>query len=155
EGPYDPRQGDAAIVGSAYFDLGVPERGYQFKTTYGSFDQVRGVAIAAPQGMNDETFAAFSARRTSGFGQNRGSKSGSAMAQYAVDLGENDRLKLIATAYGASSRLAGVVRRDDVDAGRIGFDDSYPSFANGQGVDTIRVIVGADFDHIVSSGSHF
>ena len=24
EGPFDPRQGDAAIVGSAYFDLGVP-----------------------------------------------------------------------------------------------------------------------------------
>ena len=24
EGPYDPRQGDAAIVGSAYFDLGAP-----------------------------------------------------------------------------------------------------------------------------------
>src|SRR5262249_9774309 len=26
EGPFDPRQGDSAIVGSAYFDLGVPER---------------------------------------------------------------------------------------------------------------------------------
>src|ERR1700689_146509 len=31
EGPYDPRQGDSAIVGSAIFDLGVPERGSQFK----------------------------------------------------------------------------------------------------------------------------
>jgi len=39
EGPYDPRQGDSAIVGSALFDLAVPERGYQLKTTYGSFDQ--------------------------------------------------------------------------------------------------------------------
>ena len=33
EGPYDPRQGDSAIVGSALFDLGVPDRGYQLKTT--------------------------------------------------------------------------------------------------------------------------
>jgi hypothetical protein len=37
EGPYDPHQGDSAIVGSAYFDLGVRERGYHLKTTYGSF----------------------------------------------------------------------------------------------------------------------
>ena len=50
EGPYDPRQGDSAIVGSALFDLGVPERGYQVKTTYGSFGQARIVGIAAPEG---------------------------------------------------------------------------------------------------------
>src|SRR4029077_379736 len=36
EGPYDPRQGDAAIVGSAYFDLGVENRGYELKATFGS-----------------------------------------------------------------------------------------------------------------------
>ncbi len=75
EGPYDPRQGDAAIVGSAYFDLGVPERGYQVKTTYGSFDQVRVLGIAAPREADDETFAAFSVRSSNGFGQNRASQS--------------------------------------------------------------------------------
>lgn len=153
EGPYDPRQGDAAIVGSAYFDIGVGERGYQLKGSYGGFNQRRILAIAAPHGMDDETFAAFQARQTDGFGQNRASKSASAMAQYAVDLGTNDRLKLVATAYGSQARLAGVVRRDD--AGRIGFEDSYPSLANGQGVDSTRVIIGADFDHLTTFGSHF
>ena len=128
EGPYDPRQGDSAIVGSALFDLGVPERGYQFKTSYGSFGQARAVGIAAPKDANDETFAAFSLRETQGFGQDRASKSASVNAQYGVDLGENDHLRLLATAYATSGALPGVVRQDDVNAGRIGYYGAYPYF---------------------------
>ena len=107
EGPYDPRQGDAAIVGSAYFDLGVPERGYQLKTTYGSFDQARVVGIVAPDERDDETFAAFALRKTDGFGQNRASQSASMNAQYGVDLGRRDHLRLLATAYGARAVAPG------------------------------------------------
>lgn len=154
QGPYDARQGDAAIVGSAYFDVGVPERGYQLKTTVGSFPQTRVVAIAAPRGMDEETFAAVAFRSTDGFGTSRASDSGSAMTQYVANLGPNDRIKVTTTAYGARARLAGVVRRDDVDAGRIGFEDRYPSLANGQGVGTMRVIVGADYDHETAGGAH-
>ena len=148
EGPYDPRQGDAAIVGSAYFDLGVPERGYHLQSTYGSFDQVRVLGIAAPQDSDEETFAAFSLRSTDGFGQNRASQSGSMNAQYGFDVGPREHVRLVATAYGARSLLAGVVRQDDVDAGRIGFYDSYPYNAGGQSVQSSRVILGADFDHV-------
>jgi hypothetical protein len=156
EGPYDPRQGDAAIVGSAYFDLGVPERGYQAKATYGSFDQWRVVGVAAPRDADEETFAAFSLRQSDGFGQNRASKSGSAMAQYGFDLGPRDHLRLLGTAYGARSELAGVVRQDDVDAGRIGFYDSYPSpYARNQSVASSRVIFGVDFDHVAADGTRF
>ena len=159
EGPYDPRQGDAAIVGSAYFDLGVPERGYELKSTFGSFDQVRVVGVAAPAEADEDTFAAFSMRSSNGFGENRASQSASVNAQYAVDLGPRDRLKLVATAYGARSLLAGVVRQDDVDAGRIGFYDSYPTgpgfFAGGQSAQSGRVILGADFDHVAPSGARF
>src|SRR5579859_5077315 len=141
EGPYDPRQGDAAIVGSAYFDLGVPERGYQAKVAYGSFNQWRVVGVAAPRDMDDETFAAFSLRQTDGFGQSRASRSASGMAQYGVDLGAHDRLLLVATAYGARASLPGVVRQDDVDAGRIDYDGSYPYFAENQGVQSSRVVL--------------
>ncbi len=155
EGPYDPRQGDAAIVGSAYFDFGV-ERGYQAKATYGLFGQWRVVGVAAPRDTDDETFAAFSLRQTDGFGQDRASKSGSAMAQYALDLGPRDRLRVLGTAYGARSELAGVVRQDDVDAGRLGYYDSYPSpYARNQSVESSRVIVGADFDHTAADGARF
>jgi iron complex outermembrane receptor protein len=161
EGPYDPRQGDAAIVGSATFDLGVPERGYQVRTTYGSFNQLRLVAIAAPKGedVDEQTFAAFSLRHSDGFGQNRASQSGSANAQYAFDVGARGRVRFLVTAYEARSSLAGVVRQDDVDAGRVGYYDSYPSgagfYAGGQGVQSSRAIFGASFDHSAPGGGHF
>ena len=155
EGPYDPRQGDAAIVGSAYFDLGVAERGYQLKTTYGSFDQTRVVGIAAPAEADEETFGAFALRTTSGFGEDRASQSGSTMAQYGFDIGPRDHLRMLATAYAARQSLPGVVRLDDVNAGRIGFYDAYPQLAQNQGVQSSRLIVGADFDHVAPGGARF
>ena len=169
EGPYDPRQGDSAIVGSAMFDLGVPERGYQVKTTYGSFDQARIVGIAAPKEASDETFAAFSLRETQGFGQDRASKSASVNAQYGVELSDSDHLRVLATAYAASGALPGVVRQDDVSAGRIGYYDAYPYFNSyfpencsspscaqpAQGVQAARVIVGAELDHTTGGGARF
>ncbi len=161
EGPYDPRQGDSAIVGSALFDLGVTERGYQLKTTYGSFDQARIVGIAAPEDASDETFAAFSLRETHGFGQDRASKSASVNAQYGIDLTDRDHLRLLATAYASSAALPGVVRQDDVDAGRIDYYGAYPYFNSyfptnctspscaqpAQGVQAARVIVSGELDH--------
>jgi iron complex outermembrane receptor protein len=169
EGPYDPRQGDSAIVGSALFDLGVPERGYQFKATYGSFGQSRIVGIAAPKEANDETFAAFALRETQGFGQDRASKSASVNTQYGVDVTERDHLRLLATAYAADASLPGVVRQDDVDAGRIGYYDAYPYFnsyfpANcsssscakpAQGVQASRVIVAGELSHAAAGGAVF
>jgi hypothetical protein len=169
EGPYDPRQGDAAIVGSAMFDLAVPARGYRLKSSFGSFGQARVLGIAAPVEANDETFAAFAVRQTQGFGQDRASKSASVNAQYGVDLSDADHLRVLATAYAAQSELAGVVRQDDVNAGRIGLYDAYPYFNSffpaycttascaeaAQGVFSARVILGAELDHVTKSGARF
>jgi len=169
EGPYDPRQGDSAIVGSALFDLGVAERGYQLKTTYGSFGQTRLVGIAAPKEMSEETFAAFSLRETNGFGQDRASKSASVNAQYGVDIGDNDHLRILSTAYAAKGALPGVVRQDDVNAGRVDYYGAYPNFNSyfptncsspscaqpAQGVQSERVIVGAELDHRMGGGARF
>jgi hypothetical protein len=167
EGTYDPRQGDSAIVGSALFNLGVTERGYQFKSTYGSFNQARIVGIAAPKGASDETFAAFALRETQGFGQDRASRSASVNAQYGVDLTDSDHLRLLATAYAVSAALPGVVRLDDVNAGRIGYYDAYPYFNSftptnctssscaqpAQGVSSARVIVAAQLSHSTVGGA--
>jgi hypothetical protein len=169
EGPYDPRQGDSAIVGSASFDLGVLERGYQLKSTYGSFNQARIVGIAAPKEASEETFAAFSLRETQGFGVDRASQSASVNAQYGVDLGPNDHLRLLATAYAAKGALPGVVRQDDVDAGRISYYGAYPYYNSffpegcstsscaqpAQGVASARVIVGAELGHTTGDGGRF
>jgi len=153
EGPYDPRQGDAAIVGSAYFDLGVPERGGLLRASYGSFDQKRLVAIVAPRGAGPETFVALSVRDTDGFGQNRAARAGTMNAQYTIELGAHDRLRVLAIARGTTASLAGVVRRDDVDAGRIGFYDSYPYSAEHQSVRTNSALLGAELRHLGSSGA--
>jgi len=153
EGPFDPRQGDAAIVGSAYFDLGVPERGYRLGATYGSFGQARLVGIAAPEEVDEDTFLAVSVRKTNGFGQNRAGTSASANAQYGIDLGPSDHMRILATAYSARSAFAGVVRQDDVDANRLGFYDSYPYFTEGQGAQSSRVIVAEELEHVGPGGA--
>jgi len=154
EGPYDPRQGDAAIVGSATFDLGVPERGVQLRSTYGSFGQARVVGIAAP-GNDEDDFAAFSLRKTDGFGANRAGFSGSVNAQYGFDLDPRDHVRAVATAYGARSSIPGVVRQDDVDAGRIDSYGQYPYFSQGQGVLASRVIAGFSLAHDAGEGARF
>jgi iron complex outermembrane recepter protein len=153
EGPYDPRQGDAAIVGSAYFDLGVADRGYHFKASYGSFNQLRVAGVAAPAGADEETFAAFAVRQTDGFGQNRASQSATVNTQYGVDIGLRDHLRLLATAYGVRAALPGIVRQDDLDAGRLSLYDSYPYDSGGQGVQSSRFIFGADLDHVTPAGA--
>ena len=84
---------------SAYFDLGVADRGSQAKASFGSFDQVRVVGIAAPREADEETFVAFAARKTSGFGQNRASESGTMNSQYSFEAGPRDHIRLLATAY--------------------------------------------------------
>jgi iron complex outermembrane receptor protein len=155
EGPYDPRQGDAAIVGSAEFELGVAERGVQGKLSYGSFDQLRALAIAAPRAGDEHTFAAFSLRKTDGFGARRASRSGTLNAQWAIELGANDRLTLLAVAYAARAELPGVVREDDVEAGRIGFYDSYPHYAGNQSSRTARMLVSAEYRHEPQHGPGF
>ncbi len=155
EGPYDPRQGDTAIVGSAYFDLGVTERKNEVKASYGSFNQTRVVGVAAPQGFDDQTFAAFALRKSDGFGSHRASQSGTLNAQYGLDLGADCHLRLLATAYGTRAQLSGWLRESDVDSGQIGFYDRYPYFTNNQGVQSSRVILGADFDTVTPGGTHF
>jgi len=152
EGPYDPRQGDAAIVGSAYFDLGVPERGGLVRAGYGSFNQKRLVGIFAPKFAGPETFVAVSARDTDGFGQNRAARAGTLNAQYGVDLSERDHLRVLAIGRAAKANLAGVVREDDVNAGRIGFYDSYPYYAENQSVLANTLILGSELRHRSARG---
>jgi iron complex outermembrane recepter protein len=152
QGPYNPRQGDAAIVGSAHFDLGVPERGGLIKGTYGSFDQKRLVAIVAPKAAGPETFLAASFRDTDGFGQNRAARAGTVNAQHSVNLNAHDQLRVLAIGRAASATLPGVVRQDDVAAGRLGFYDSYPYYAENQTVRANSVILGGELRHRSSSG---
>ena len=136
EGPYDPRQGDAAIVGSAYFDLGVAERGYQLKATYGSFNQARVVGDRGARRRPTRRPSPRSPlRQTDGFGQNRASAVRRRSTRSTASTSGRAITCACSRPRTARARsLPGVVRQDDVDAGRIGFYDCYPPLAQNQGV---------------------
>jgi TonB family protein len=125
EGVYDPEQGDFAVAGSAEFELGVQQRGVKLASSYGAFDSFRELALWAPRGQSEETFGAVTFRKTHGFGQNRAATQGGAIGQRAFEFG-HFKLLLHGSAYGSRAVTANVVRRDDVDSGRVGFYDVYP-----------------------------
>jgi hypothetical protein len=153
EGVYDPRQGDFAVAGSVEFDLGLAERGSQLRSSLGSFGTFRQLGLVAPPGEREETFGAAVFNRTHGFGENRGAQSASAIGQYAFSLpGGLQGLAHVAAA-GSRGNMAGVLRRDDVDAGRVGYYDSYPDpAANAQSALGSRVQAALTLDRLDSAG---
>lgn len=149
EGVYDPSQGDFAVAGSVDFRLGMEERdrGIHSRTTYGSFNTLRQLLLVAPRGMEPGTFGAVSYRRTDGFGQGRASESGSAILSLAF--GERPwHARVFAIAHGARAEIPGVVRADDVEAGRVGFYDRYDlPIAREQSALSMRFLLGATLQY--------
>ena len=76
---------DRAVAGSAAYDLGLGRRGLTAQYTQGSFDTKRMLLLWGPSQQNTHTFAGAELFDSAGFGQNRGSKRGSAMAITPVD----------------------------------------------------------------------
>jgi iron complex outermembrane receptor protein len=141
EGPFSPRQGDFAEAGSADYQLGVPDRRLELSASYGSFNTRRTLALWAPENEREGTFAAAQFFQSDGFGTNRASTNGSAMAEYEGDLGARGSWRLLGTAYGTHYQSAGVVRADDVAAGRIGY---YGTEDAAQGGDAQRYTLSFD-----------
>ncbi len=129
EGPFDPRQGDFAVAGSARFDLGAADRGALLRASYGMFNTARAVALVAPEGERRETFLAGEYARSDGFGENRASSRAAAMGQYARELAGGAVVRALAFAYAARFDSAGVVREDDHARGR----DFFASYDTRQG----------------------
>ncbi len=125
EGPFDPRQGNYAVAGSADYQLGLAQRGLTARYTSGSFGTKRLLALWGPPGASTHTFAGAELATTDGFGQNRDAQRGSAISQYEGQLGTRGSYRLTAQAYTTHFHSAGIVREDDYRAGRIGFHDSY------------------------------
>lgn len=149
EGVYDPRQGDFAVAGSAEFDLGVEERGTRIGYKTGSFGTHRLVALYAPEEAAQETFGAAMFRTTDGFGDGlRGSTTGGALAQMRLGIGKNTFLTLHLGATAARANIAGVLRRDDVTAGKIDFYDAYAfPTARSQSAGASRAQLGVAIEH--------
>jgi iron complex outermembrane recepter protein len=149
EGVYDPRQGDFAVAGSIELHLGVGEdrRGVRLQSGYGRFGTSRQQIIWAPEEASNETFGAAQYQRTDGFGENRAAESASAIFQHRFGSGDLS-YRAIGWMSSARGQLAGIVRRDDVDAGRICFECAYPyPTAQAQNALATRAMVGLFADY--------
>ncbi|HVW28798.1 MAG TPA: TonB family protein [Polyangiaceae bacterium] len=125
EGPFDPRQGNYAVAGSADYELALYKRGLTAKYTGGSYGTQRLLLTFGPREESARTFAAAEVYTTDGYGQNRDAQRATAMTQYEGKLGKSGSYRVGATAYATHYHSAGVIREDDYKAGRIGFYDSY------------------------------
>jgi TonB family protein len=125
EGPFDPRQGNYAVAGSADYELGLAKRGLTAKYVGGSFGTERMLLTFGPKEASDHTFAGVEAYKTDGFGANRDATRGTAMGQYEGKLGQKGSYRVGATAYATHFHTAGVLRDDDFRSGKVGFFDSY------------------------------
>jgi hypothetical protein len=142
EGPFDPRQGNFAVAGSAEFELGLAQRGITAKLMAGSFGTVRSLLLWGPAGASDATFTGVELYQTNGYGTNRDGRRASMISQYEGHSGAHT-FRVGVQAYIASSHTAGVLRDDDFRAGRVpsGFFGTYDSR---QGEDATRFSFWAD-----------
>jgi len=151
EGPFDPRQGNYAVAGSANYELGLAQRGFTAKFTGGSFGTQRLLLLWGPAGESRGTLAGAEVFKTDGFGQNRDAQRATAMGQYEGRLGAEGSYRILASAYATHYHAAGMIRQDDYQNGRIGFYDSYAasSYAHQavpEGGDSSRYSLSADLD---------
>ncbi len=151
EGPFDPRQGNYAVAGSADYELGLALRGLSAKYTAGSFNTQRALLTWGPSGESAHTFAGAEVYSTDGFGQNRDAQRGSAMGQYEGRFGSSGSYRVFAQGYSTHFHSAGLVRQDDYQSGKIGFYDSYDlsQFAREQvpeGGDASRYSLAGDLE---------
>jgi iron complex outermembrane receptor protein len=151
EGPFDPRQGNYAVAGSANYELGLAQRGFNAKYTGGSFGTERLLLLWGPAGESKGTLAGAEIYKTDGFGQNRDAQRATAMGQYEGRLGSEGSYRVLASAYATHFHSAGVVREDDYRSGRIGFYDSYAAQPYSlehtpEGGDSSRFSIAADLE---------
>lgn len=142
EGVHDPAQGDFAVAGSIDVRLGMQERGVKLRSGYGSFGTFQQLVAWAPPDALPDTFGAVDVQTSDGFGQNRAGERANVMLQQGFTL-LDWRVRLLGIFHGARAQMAGVLRRDDIESGAIGFYDVYPyPTAQAQNAFNLRGILG-------------
>ncbi|MDC0712307.1 TonB-dependent receptor [Stigmatella sp. ncwal1] len=137
EGTYRAFQGDFAVAGTVRVELGLDEPGVLLAGTVGQYGQRRVVAAVRP-GENEETFAAVELGEGRGFGPRRSFGKASLLAQAATELETGAgavRVRALAGSYTTRFDTPGVVREDDVLAGR---EDFYAAPLGRQGGSAVR-----------------
>jgi TonB family protein len=143
EGPFDPRQGNYAVAGSADYETGLSERGLTAKYKFGSYGTQRALVLWGPPGESAHTYGGAELFHTDGYGQNRDATHARAMAQYEGRLAEHTLFWLSGAAYTDSYHSAGLLREDEVTSGRKGFYDTEDPRQGGDGT---RFQLAADIE---------
>jgi hypothetical protein len=116
-GPFDPRQGDFAVAGSAHMDLGMPDPGFLAKGTLGSFGTKRGLlAVGTDHDQWRDSFAAVEVYQTDGPGSGRGGDRASFTGQAAFNENQFKWRALVAVGS-ARFDFPGLAQQSDLDAG--------------------------------------
>jgi len=141
-GPYDPRQGDFAVAGTARFDLGLEEEGFLVKQGLGSYGGRRTLLAYRPPGEPEGTFTAFESHATDGFGPSRAARRVSWMGQGLFPLGGHAHLRLLASTYAGRFDSAGVVPLTWVENEQ---SNRFDPWIRGQGGQSSRTQAVAEF----------
>lgn len=112
-GPTDPAQPDFTVAGSLDMELGLPEPGMLLGGSFGSFNTARAV-VGWRHAEQAGTFALGEIYTTDGYGENRGGLRGTGVIRV-----DRDTWRITAGFAGSRFDHAGLVRKDDVDAGRL------------------------------------
>jgi hypothetical protein len=117
KGPFDLEQGWFATAGSVDLELGIPaSRGRRVGYELGSTNRHRLVLIDAPVKGPQAELVAADVMHDSGFGENRGSKKGSLLAQTELQAGRV-RVRPLVAGYWSRFGEPGVIARDDIASG--------------------------------------
>lgn len=140
-GPYDPRQGDFGVAGSAHLDLGLARPGFTGKGTLGSFGTRRVFLSWAPDDHEwRDSFAAFEAFGIDGPGDGRAGERTNFIGQLDNQQGRFHWRGVVAVGS-ARFDFPGYIRRDELDRGE------YPYRA--------RAPLGRDLSNGAHIGSDF
>lgn len=131
-GPLSAEQGDFAVAGTLRFELGVAEPGTHLALAAGSHGTRRVLGLHRPHGAPEQTFAAFEAWSTDGWGVGRAASRATATGQLEQPLGGELSARVLATAYAGRFSSPGVLRLADVEAGRIARGGSYDTDQGGR-----------------------
>ncbi|WP_437964856.1 TonB-dependent receptor [Sorangium sp. So ce260] len=140
-GSYDPRQGDFAVAGTVRLELGYDEPGITATASAGSFGARRLFLAYHPEQAEETTFAAFEAYQTDGFGPARAATRTSAIAQGVYEPLAGIRARVMVSAFASRFGSAGVLRLDDLEAGKV---DRFASYDPDQGGDSSRAQLVVD-----------
>ncbi len=140
-GAYDPRQGDFAVAGTIRLDLGYDEPGVTARASAGSFGTRRLFLGYHPRDAAPETFAAYEAQSTDGFGPARAAERHALVAQAQYDLRPDLTARVMLSTYAGRFSSAGVVRLDDLERGAV---DRFASYDPDQGGSSSRTQIVAE-----------